>query len=72
MHPNIETAIDRFLVKADERGIIADLEPLRIRVVGVMPRVATAARTVVVSVNLADNAFEEETNGACDGTVAQG
>ena len=60
MHSNIETTIDRFLAEVVERGIVADLEPLRTRIVSVEPRPATTEPTTVERVDLTLEDSEEE------------
>ena len=67
MHSNIDTTIDQFLAEAVERGIVADLEPLRIRIIGVERRPATTEPKTVESVDLTLGDYEEETGRSDDG-----
>lgn len=67
MHSNIDTTIDRFLAEVVERGIVADLEPLRIRIMGVERRPATTEPKTVESVDLTLGDCEEETGRSDDG-----
>ena len=67
MHSNIDTTIDRFLAEVVERGIVADLEPLRIRIMGVERRPATTEPKIVESVDLALRDCQEETVRSDDG-----
>lgn len=67
MHSNIDTTIDQFLAEVVERGIVADLEPLRIRIIGVERRPATTEPKTVESVDLTLGDYEEETGRSDDG-----
>ena len=67
MHSNIDTTIDQFLAEVVERGIVADLEPLRIRIMGVERRPATTEPETVESVDLTLGDCEEETVRSDDG-----
>ena len=67
MHSNIDTTIDQFLAEVVERGIVADLEPLRIRIIGVERRPATTEHKTVESVDLTLGDCEEETGWSDDG-----
>lgn len=52
MHANIGMTIDRFLAEAVEISIVADLEPLRVRIVRVDPPDTTTRPTMVESIDL--------------------
>lgn len=67
MHSNIETTIERFLSEVVERGIIKDLEPLRIRIISIEPRPATTEPAKVESVDLTLVNGEEEADKIDDG-----
>ena len=67
MHSNIDTTIDQFLAEVVERGIVADLEPLRIRIIGVEHRPATTKPKILESVDLTFGDCEEETGRSDDG-----
>ena len=67
MHSNIETTLDRFLAEVVERGIVADLEPLRTRIVSVEPRPATTEPATVERVDLTLEDSEEEADKIDDG-----
>ena len=67
MHSNIETTIDQILAEVVERGMVTDLEPLRIRIISVEPRPATTEPTSVGSVDLRLDDSEEEADKFDDG-----
>ena len=67
MHSNIDTTIDRFLAEVVERGIVADLEPLRIRIIGVERRPVTTEPKILESVDLTLGDCEEKTSWSDDG-----
>lgn len=67
MHSNIETTIDQILAEVVERGVVADLEPLRTRIVSVEPRPMTTEPATVERVVLTLEECEKEANGPDDG-----
>ncbi len=67
MHSNIDTTIDQILAEVVERGIIRDLEPLRVRIISVEPRPATTEPTSVGSVDLTLENGEEAADKIDDG-----
>ena len=69
MDSNIETTIDRFLAEVVERGMVTDLEPLRIRIISVESRAATTGPTSVGSADLTLEDSEEETDKIDDAAI---
>ena len=67
MHSNIETTIDRILAEVVERGVVTDLEPIRVRVICVESRPGTAEQAGATRVDEALEDCEDETDSVEDG-----
>ena len=61
MHSNIETTIDRILAEVVDRGVVTDLEPLRIRVICVESRLSTTEQADATRI---DEPLEDCVDGA--------
>ena len=59
MYSNISPAIDRFLAEVLAHDVVEDLEPVRVQVLRVEPRGTDTRPTIVESVDLALDDFDE-------------